>query len=305
MKRKVIKQGHNTLTITLPSKWVKNNCINAGQEINIEEKGTSLYLTPSIITQKEKTNLDISEFDVALEKVIYSIYKKGYDEIELYSSNPKLLNDVQRIILKLAIGLEIVSHSKNSCIVKSLVEINASEFDPIMRRTFVLLHSMEEGILNSMINKDIQSLRTFRDMEGMNNRYTGFCRRLLNKYGYADQKNEKLVYCLIEFLEKIHDEYKFLCDFFIENDKELEKITKENIQIFKRVSLLSRAIEKLYYKFEIKDYLQIYRERKDILKDINCLYPKQKSPNSILLHYLITVTQFYIDIANFILTMRV
>ena len=28
MKRKIIKQGHNTLTVTLPSKWVKKLNIN-------------------------------------------------------------------------------------------------------------------------------------------------------------------------------------------------------------------------------------------------------------------------------------
>ena len=35
MKRKVIKQGHNTLTITLPSKWVEKNTIVPGEEVEV------------------------------------------------------------------------------------------------------------------------------------------------------------------------------------------------------------------------------------------------------------------------------
>lgn len=303
MRRKVIKQGHNTLTITLPAKWVEKQGIAAGDEIDIEEKGHSLQIISSTVSKKEKTSIDISEFDVALEKVIYSIYKKGYDTIELNSSDPALINRVQRIILELVVGFEIISQSKNSCIVKSVVEVDRNEFKPIMRRIFLLLHSMEEGILTSIINKDVPSLKTFRDMEAMNNRYTGFCRRLLNKQGFGESKNEKLLYTMIEFLEKIPDEYKFFCDFFI-NNKELDKISKENIQIFRRISLFSKKIEKLYYKFDIKNYIDIYRERKDIIKKIISIYPKQKNPNTIFLHYMLNVTQFYIDIGNFILTMR-
>jgi len=34
MKRKIIKQGHNTLTITLPSKWAHKLNLKAGEEVD-------------------------------------------------------------------------------------------------------------------------------------------------------------------------------------------------------------------------------------------------------------------------------
>ena len=37
MKRRVIKQGHNTLTITLPSEWVKKLNIQSGEELDLSE----------------------------------------------------------------------------------------------------------------------------------------------------------------------------------------------------------------------------------------------------------------------------
>ena len=38
MKRKIIRQGHNTLTITLPSDWAKRFNIEAGKEIDLTER---------------------------------------------------------------------------------------------------------------------------------------------------------------------------------------------------------------------------------------------------------------------------
>lgn len=37
MKRKIIKQGHNTLTVTLPSEWTKKLQLGAGDEVDIIE----------------------------------------------------------------------------------------------------------------------------------------------------------------------------------------------------------------------------------------------------------------------------
>jgi bifunctional DNA-binding transcriptional regulator/antitoxin component of YhaV-PrlF toxin-antitoxin module len=38
MKRRIIKQGHNTLTITIPRKWADQYMLKAGDEIDLIEK---------------------------------------------------------------------------------------------------------------------------------------------------------------------------------------------------------------------------------------------------------------------------
>jgi AbrB family looped-hinge helix DNA binding protein len=304
MKRKIIKQGHNTLTVTIPTKWADKMGLKPGDELDIEEKANTLVLKASVSSQKEKTTIDISDFDVALEKTIYSIYKKGYDEIELRSSDPALLGKVQKILLEIVVGFEIVSCTKNSCVIRSVVEIDDTEFSPIIRRTFLLLHSMGGGILSSIEAKDASSLASFRQMEAINNRYTGFCRRLLNKRGFGEPKNERLLYCLIEFLEKIPDEYKFLCDFLIDNPKEISKISKENIETFRQIEQLAREVEIIYYKFDMAGYLRLYRKRKELIRKINQRLPHQGGPNTMLLHYLLNVVQLCADLANLILTIN-
>ena len=44
MKRKIIKQGHNTLTMTLPSDWVRKLNLEAGEEVDVCENNGSLVI---------------------------------------------------------------------------------------------------------------------------------------------------------------------------------------------------------------------------------------------------------------------
>ena len=58
MKRKIIKQGHNTLTITLPSDWVKRFNLQGGNEIDLIEKDNGLFLTTEKINSIKKAEFD-------------------------------------------------------------------------------------------------------------------------------------------------------------------------------------------------------------------------------------------------------
>ena len=48
-------------------------------------------------------------------------------------------------------------------------------------------------------------------LEEANNRFTTTCRRLLNKKGYKEYKKLGPLYYMIEELENIADQYKYLC----------------------------------------------------------------------------------------------
>ena len=60
MKRKIIKQGHNTLTITLPNKWAQRLNLKAGDEVDLVEKENSILIN-SEEKAKEKMQLLISQ----------------------------------------------------------------------------------------------------------------------------------------------------------------------------------------------------------------------------------------------------
>ncbi len=49
MKRKIIKQGNDTLTITLPRMWCDKFGVKAGDEVNVEENDNSLIWNSGFI----------------------------------------------------------------------------------------------------------------------------------------------------------------------------------------------------------------------------------------------------------------
>ena len=84
MKRKIIKQGHNTLTITLPSKWVKKLNINERDEIDVNEENNNLIISAKENNEEKKASFDITGFTIPLFwRYFQSAYRAGCDEIKI------------------------------------------------------------------------------------------------------------------------------------------------------------------------------------------------------------------------------
>ena len=144
MKRKIIKQGHNTLTITLPSDWVKRFNLQGGNEIDLIEKDNGLFLTTEKINSIKKAEFDITGMDIpVIWKYFMSVYREGYDEI-LVKFHPdtkldsphkfftyhqldlrygkerekKIAYEVLQEFVSRFIGLEIVKHGEDFVLIK-------------------------------------------------------------------------------------------------------------------------------------------------------------------------------------------
>jgi len=209
MKRKVIKQGHNTLTITLPAKWVELNNIKAGDEVDIESKNKVLNIFKEGPNEISSVIIDIEKFNTLIPRTIHAMYKKGVDEIRLQYSDSKISSKIQKAIREETLGYEIVKQSSNFCLIKCISDPVLNEFDSILRRTFLLLISMADDSLEAIKNKDYESLRNIRFMELTNNRYVTVCRRIINKFGLPSYPNPHFIYYIIEELERIADHYKY------------------------------------------------------------------------------------------------
>ncbi|MBS3056589.1 MAG: AbrB/MazE/SpoVT family DNA-binding domain-containing protein [Candidatus Aenigmarchaeota archaeon] len=84
MRRKVIKQGHNTLTITLPSSWVNKFNIKTGDELDVREQGKILSIGTEKSSGTSSVTIDISNLTPPIIwRYILSVYRAGYDEIRV------------------------------------------------------------------------------------------------------------------------------------------------------------------------------------------------------------------------------
>ena len=84
MRRKVIKQGHNTLTVTLPGKWVNKMGIKPGDELDVTDQDRGLLISTEKGPNLSSITVDISDLTPALIwRYILSAYRAGYDEIRV------------------------------------------------------------------------------------------------------------------------------------------------------------------------------------------------------------------------------
>ncbi len=305
MKRKVIKQGNGTLTITLPKQWTENIGLNSGDYVNIEDKNRGLLVTKEEGEKEaQKISVDISNSSVFLDRLLVALYEKGYDEVEIYSENPKLLEKVEESLKFFTIGFEVVKQSKNSCIIKNVADVQETGFDNVLRRVFLLLKHQAEGIAEAMEKEAITSIPNLRHMEQANNRYTAFLRRILNKKGHGDAKNEKILYSLVESLETAADEHKFLCDFLLKSGKNIRKVPKDIIGLYKKSGELIDNVTKLYYKYDSGLAAVVFQERKKIINRCFQLSENSSSRDCMLIHYLLNTIQDSADISTFTISIN-
>jgi len=293
MKRRIIKQGHNTLTITLPKTWTEKLNLNAGDEVDVDEQSGSLLVGGKQNGEPKSTIVDIRGFNVPMMwRFFQSAYREGYDEIKViydpkascdsaynfYTSqfeypkmgeiNPKKapLEMVQELVDRF-IGIEIIDHGEDFCIVREMGELTSKEFDNSLRRIFLLImevfDTVIEFIKNNRIN-DVQVCKKLHSMDMNIDRFIDYCCRINNKVNDSSfQKNKPIMFSTLFLLELLADEFKYLGAHLSRSKKKVDEI----LSFAERVRAHFELYYHLFYKFErelvIKfgenDY-QIYNE---------------------------------------------
>jgi len=285
MKRKVIQLAKKTLVISLPTRWAKKYNIKKGDEIEAEEIKNKLIISPEKELTKEGISIDVSGLSPMIYRILGAIYKAGYDEVEVHYESEKDLEEIEEVTKREFIGFEIVKKGKKSLVIKSVSEINYEEFDNVLRRTFLIIMEIGEESFEAMKNVDKKALLKLIELDKEVNKYADFCRRILNKKGYASFIKTQTVYFIVEELEKISDSYRDLCKASIEINK---KISKDIEAVFKEVNAFFREFYELYYKFDLNKLAEHGKKRNVLLKDLMDLM-KKTSKEELLFLFLLSL----------------
>ncbi len=247
MRRKIVKHGNTSLTVSLPIDWVNKFNLKKGDEIEISEDEDRLVLSTERKMMHEKSEKDLSDLkDHEILSIITALYRQGYDEIDLTYNNPKQTNYIQDAVNNL-LGLAIVEQTKKRCKIKDFSELKDDEFDTIMRRIFLLLIGMSEDLQEALKKKDKEGLSEMYNHDTNINKFCNLCIRILNKRGYKDHKKIKLLFHLIIELENIGDE---LVRLSIEVSEGNMKYTENFIKLYNHLHNLLREFYEFFYKYE-------------------------------------------------------
>jgi phosphate uptake regulator len=284
MKRKIIKQGHNTLTLTLPSEWTKKLNLNAGDELDIIEKERALILGVDSKMQEKKATLDIKDFTIPLLwRYFQGIYRAGTDEIKIiFDPNKKSYDDayhyyttqfeysklgekippkpalamIQGVVDRF-IGMGIIETGKDYCIIKEMGESTLKEFDNSLKRIFLVILQMFDRLIDAVDKNEIKDAGLCKEMHTMDlniDRLVDYCSRILNKDAHTFSEAKKmLLFSTLFQLEQLGDEFKYIGKHLAISKKSVKdtldfvKVSKEHFDLF----------YKLFYNFSREQAVKI------------------------------------------------
>jgi phosphate uptake regulator len=317
MKRKIIKQGHNTLTLTLPSKWAENFNIKAGDEIELIEQGKDLKISTDKKTDgSQRAVIDITGMTVPMVwRLVSSVYRRGYDEVKItfedksfrdvytaftYNTIQTLSNDKENELSPLEaiqalvnrfIGFEIIEQKSNYCVIKDLSQTSSKEFDNTLRRIFLLIQTMSDAIVEAAKKGNKEGLKGVHIIDTNLDRFQDFCLRILNKEGYSDFKNTPNMYTLIFILELLGDEYKRVGLHLLH----LKKLNKEVIDYIIDTDNLFKKYYHLYYNYSDRAADEIYQIDKKRDVSAKAVLPHLNHEEAEIMHHLKKIGRFIIS----------
>ncbi len=264
MKRKVIQVAGKTLLVSLPSSWAKKYGVKKGNEIDVIEEGKTLKIVTDSQPEAKKISIDVSKQSKTVVKWILSaLYKKGYDEIEIIYEKPEIAETIQKNVRTFMTGIMISEMTKKRCVIRTASKDIDSEFDPALRRAFLVTLELAGAAIDCIKRNDMETLNEKLDLEVINNQLTGFCERILIKKGLPENDRTIFYYVVTWNLEKVCDEYRNICKFVLENP--IKNIDCAILDVFELVNGFLREYYELFYHLDMQK-LNSFSEKRDKIK---------------------------------------
>ncbi len=199
MKRKVIKQGHNTLTITLPRKWCDSIGIKGGDDIELSQKDEQLIIGSESKSFTE-TTIHLSKNEIIEDKekkpnkytvrtILINALRKGHDIIKITFESQKILPIINDCVSEV-IGYEITEQGSDFCTVSSMVHLKEIDFENYISRFKHILRTFsnlvnERVVLGNDNKEEIESMFLMAEKN-----FNSFCRFLMR--GHRERTKEKI-----------------------------------------------------------------------------------------------------------------
>ncbi len=210
MRRKIVKQGASTLTISLPSAWTHRFNLSGDQEIDIEDRGSELIIRTTNPVTGPSTSFDAHALGRLVNRSVINAYHLGFDAIEV-SKISDLNNPESTRILDELLGFEITDQSASTIVMKDVTGTAPKEFSNLLRRLFLQIKTLIEDGSSALAKHDLKTLQQLAAKDKEINKLTHTCLRQISKNGFAPNTQRSYsMYLTIHRLEEISDQFKVL-----------------------------------------------------------------------------------------------
>ena len=251
MRRKINLVGQNTLTVSLPSKWVEKNNIKKGDEVELIEESNRLILGGSNSLPSKNLDFKINKKDELLNRVIFGPYMRGFSSLTYRFDDPSIASKLMASVKKM-IGFEIVEQKEKMIRLEQVSSGMDQNFIKLVYRLFFILKANNESV-KTFLKTPTTDFSAISELEFECDKISLYCRRLINmnslNKGVADNTMFYNIICLAEmsgdeledivdyFEDKVFSKYKY--DMKI--DALFDMVTKSFDAVFSKINILLEA----------------------------------------------------------------
>jgi phosphate uptake regulator len=253
MKRRVVKHGTSTLTISLPIDWVKKFKIQSGQELDVQERGNKILIRSSNDISEKELNVLFDKPGNIPKRLLISPFIHGYDLIRVNYLYPEVKIYVYNLLQNYYMGFEIIEESPNLIVLKNVAKGIEEEFDIMLNRLIFLVSTRLKILLEVMKTENYNLLKDNETFEHSADKINLFCKRMLNINANKENKSCSF-YSVINYLENISDaEFSISC-YLIE--KKI-KITRQTIDFMQFTLDYMNLWYKLFLKYDFETFYKL------------------------------------------------
>ncbi|MBI3032399.1 hypothetical protein HYY69_02900 [Candidatus Woesearchaeota archaeon] len=243
MKRKVLRHGQSSLTISLPSQWLKKNHIKYGDELEIDEHQTSLIISQNHVDLKKSISIDLKDITLSTKKIIGAVYKTGYDEVLVKVYTDQHQREVNEEIDRTCNGYDIIDHKKDTILIKSILKEDIEEFKKLVRRMQYLVIENAREMMSAVQHSDILLYQTISERTKQIYKYSNYLRRVILKLGSPAFSMAPALYHYIETFHFISKRLRHFSMMVLKENISF-KASKKILCLFERIiKLISQAVE--------------------------------------------------------------
>ncbi|HLC33094.1 MAG TPA: AbrB/MazE/SpoVT family DNA-binding domain-containing protein [Candidatus Nanoarchaeia archaeon] len=250
MRRKIIRQGSSTLTLSLPAKWARKNHLTAGSEVEVDESERGL-LIGSIATPTKKTvRLKITKQNRQdIRALLTHAYRMGFDTIVLQDAG-EVVQDASEITRDLLLGFEVTDRTGNQLTISNLSEPAQEKYGVLVRRSLLIIKETLQVLAQSVVNGKFNRPSEVEDLKKQQDKFVLFCRRILMRGG---QENALTQWELLTFMMHIEHATYYLYSYGAQEN------VKPTEQVRELVVSLERYFQLLYDAYSSRDLAYIHK----------------------------------------------
>jgi phosphate uptake regulator len=267
--------------VSLPASWVKERKLSKGDVVHIELDNSHVLISADNASgEKKKTSIDAASQSIeVLQVLITHAYREGVDIITIKSVTSEIMKSIRSVVTTLLLGFEITNTQSNVCVIENLSEPSDNQYDPILRRLFLLIKEMVSLMQKDFVTAIYDNAEEIAAMKNQFDKFNLFCRRLLHKEVLPNAEHQLL---LLSSLMQIAHNFDYLYTFALTKKVTVDKDVKDLlIHTQKYFDLLYTA----YYKKDIS-LINTINQLKTKYQFGVCLEKIEKGSNAVLFSYL-------------------